>query len=596
MPKPEVLDFVRNRFEEQEKLNGQTNHHAVALSIAGELNSPAYPSIAQAVLRMPTQEFLYPGAKKTLGNLLSEGDHVVVWTQGHELGQLWKIASARLGDLRRELPHSERKRFSVHVQKDKISTLPLLIKNLGKDGKNNIVIVDDKATNVLDAASAVTQVRNNGQIPPDTTVEVVWVNQGRTKDQVPEGYTPESFKNRFTTIEDIRELTDIKKRKTGKTTWLVDYDHTLVNTGEAKNKLFEDIAYIVETTQPKRPIISPSIDLQLGLNGNVRSVEQLKGGMSEGAVVKITTDEGTMVVKHNDMHPHKIHKEIDGYKSLEQTPLASRMLKPTMASREKGVLVLPFFNGQQMREGIRTGEIPSDLALDTLSSLLTIKRDWWAAQSKAHPNGNLVSMQREEWCDTLANVNANLQKMSEQFGIPVESLWNYPVVFRDREYPPLKDVRSAIAQTLEQHPPYTVFVHGDATGANILVDPKRKEWKIIDAEWTGFGDPAEAFVRMTKYISTTTSTPTQPGKISERGGRINLDFDMNFPPTAIDLQYHGLSRSDSFGEALGDPDFTKRSSSYLAGSYFRELALASRRGTPETAFFAMIKAAEAIST
>lgn len=595
MAPSEVLTRVREEFERQEKLNGHTDHHAISLSITGSKESPAYTRVARSVLRMPTQEFLYPGAKETLGNLLSEGDHVVVWTQGHELGQLWKIASARLGDLRRELPHSERKRFSVHIQKDKIATLPLLIKQARKNGTKNVVIVDDKATNVLDVASAVTQARNNGQIPPDTTVEVVWVNQGRTKGQVPEGYTPQSFKDRFTTIEDVRELTDIKKRKTGKTAWLVDYDHTLVNTGEAKEKLFEDIARIVEATQPKHPIISPSIDSQLGLDGNVRRVEKLKSGMSEGAVVKITTDEEAMVVKYNDVHPHKIHKEIDGYKSLEQTPLASRMLKPTMASREKGVLVLPFFNGQQMREGIRTGEIPSDLALDTLSSLLTIKRDWWAAQSKAHPNGNLVSMQREEWCDTLVNVNGNLQKMSEQFGIPVDSLWNNPIVFRDKEYSSLRDVRSAIAQTLEQHPPYTVFVHGDATGANLLVDPKKKDWKIIDAEWTGFGDPAEAFVRMTKYISTTTSTANQSGKVHEESGRVHLDFDMHFPPTAIALQNHGLSRSDSFGKALGDPNFTKRSSSYLAGSYFRELALSSRRGTPETAFFAMIKAAEAIT-
>lgn len=595
MAKPEVLEFIRNKFEQQEKHDGQTNYHAIALSITGKPSSPVYQYVAHTVLRMPTQEFLYPGAKETLGNLLSGNDHVMIWTQGHELGQLWKIASSRLGDLRRKLPQGERKRFSVHVRKDKISTLPSLIENAEKKGIKNIVIVDDKASNILNTASTVAEARNNGQISSDTNVEIIWINQGRTKDQVPEGYTPQSFKNKFTTIEDVRELTEIKKRKIGKTVWLIDYDHTLVNTGAAKEKLFADIAAIIEDTQQKHPIISQAIDLQLGLNGGVRKVENLKSGMSEGRVIKIVTDEGAIVAKYNNVHHYKIHREIEGYELLEQTPLGPHMLKPRVASKQKGLLVLPFFNGQQMRKGIKTGEIPEDLALDTLSRLLTVKKDWWSTQSKTQPNGNLVSMQRREWCNTLARVNNDLRKLSEQFGIPVESLWNSPTVFRGTEHLSLKDIGTKIAQMLKQYPPYAVLVHGDATGANVLVDPKNKEWKIIDAEWTGYGDPAEAFVRMIKYISTTTSTSTKPAKVREKDGKIYLEFDMNFPSTAIELQNYGLSKMEFFAQALNDPDFTKRSFKYLAGSYFRELALASKRGTPETAFFAMIKAAEAIA-
>lgn len=589
MANQETISLAQEVFEEQERRNGHTNSTAIAQHLIPDLLLPAFSQAERAVVRMPTREFLYEGAQETIQHILSSGDHITIWTQGDEQGQLWKVASSGLGKLRRTLPRQERKRFSVFSAQDKIDVLPSLVVQAVERGNDRIIVVDDKAQNIVNAARQIEMMKALHTLPDNFNVQLVWINQGRTRNQVPEGFTLESFKDIFSTIEDIRELQTISTE--GSTQWLIDFDHTLVDTARAKENLFITLADIKESAPP---VVSHDIDHRLGLKGNILLVYELKGGMSSGKVLHLKTDESDMVVKYNPVYPDKIQREIDGYRSLQGSPLAAFVLPPYFASKEDGVIVLPYFQGMQLRDGVRTGYIPYDLAYTVLTTLLDAKLQWWSQQEKQHPN-NTVSMQRDEWKDTVGKINQTFTALSETYGIPLEDLWNNPLVIQEKEYPSFLSTMTRVAQTLETYPPYTVFTHGDATGANILVNAENKEWKIIDAEWTGLADPAEAFVRMTKYISTTTVQDIGAMHAHSEDGKLYLSIDVTFPKSAIALQNHGLSRRKAFGKALQDSEFVHRSNGYLAGSYAREVALAAKRGHPEMAFFAMLKASEAIT-
>lgn len=595
MARLEVVRFVESNFRQQEITNGFTNPYAVTMALCKRRSFPAFESIERSILRMSTGGFLYEGAQDTIRSLLLSGDQVMIWTQGHEKGQIWKVAKSGLGSMRRELPSEERKRFSVIVSRDKIEDLPDLLGKLEDDGVQNVVIVDDKSKNIsdVDKKTQEWQERYEGN---GLRVHPVWINQGRTKDNVPEGYTLDSFRQKFRTIQDIRELGQLKDLFTGeKTAWLLDFDHTLLHTAAAQGALFERLADLMEGSHPN-PLISYGIDFQLGLiNGNVRSVEELKSGMSGGKVMRITTDDdGVIVVKYNPKYPQKVHREIDGYQQLIGTPLGKHMVIPIYSSRGGGVIALPSVDGIQLRNGLKEEILSLETARKTLENLLSIKKSWWQGQQRMVPSVDFTSMQRSEWPDTAERVDKVAMVLSEKFGIPLESVWSMPLKFNNVQYPSLSQLVGSVSDLLKKKPPYVILSHGDATGANILVDPVKGKWKLIDAEWTGYTDPAESFVRMIKYVSTTTHKSVGEANAFVKDDVIQVDLQIEFPESAIALQRYGLQIADVFAVALSDSTFTQRVRDYLAGSYLREFALAEKRGHPELGLFAMIKAAEAI--
>lgn len=340
-------------------------------------------------------------------------------------------------------------------------------------------------------------------------------------------------------------------------------------------------------------LIDSKIANKIGLNGNVEKVTDLLFGMSDARVIKVeTTDKGTFVIKLNPKYPEKVKKEIDGYELFKHTPLEEHIPVPLTFSAEESFMVLPFIEGMQLREGIKHGQVPEDVARKTLAELLSTKKEWWSEQPKMHPNGDLMSMQRKEWADTGQRVHDSLVLLSQRFNIPLRDLWLSRVVHQGYTYPSLRDVAALTAVQLQESPPYAKNAHGDASGANIIVDPEKKKWKLIDAEWAGPTDPAEALVRMTKYVSTTTVQEVERIDANHTNGKIHLDMQVKYPQTADALQSYGTAMSDVFGYALGDPDFTHRFNNYMAGSYLRELALCSKRGNPDLAFFAIVKAGE----
>ena len=158
---------------------------------------------------------------------------------------------------------------------------------------------------------------------------------------------------------------------------------------------------------------------EIGLNGNVRNVVDIKGGMSGGRVVKIDTDEGTIVVKHNPESPGKIAREIQGYVILASSPLANRLPVPIYSSAGSALHVLPYFDGIQMREGIKSGLLSDQMVMRVGDELLDAKKSWWSRQEKHLLNGDYNSMQRQEWGDTAVKLGELMNSLSVQYGATI---------------------------------------------------------------------------------------------------------------------------------------------------------------------------------
>lgn len=332
---------------------------------------------------------------------------------------------------------------------------------------------------------------------------------------------------------------------------------------------------------------------RVGLNGNVTGVQELYSGMSGAKVLEVqTTNKGTIIIKHNKENPEKIHRELDGYELLRGTPLESHVPIPKTFSIKEGFLVMPEAPGVQMREGLKSGKIPEDVAKKVFAELLSVKKEWWATQPVIYPDGDLMSMQRSEWPDTVQKFPVALAHLSGNFNIPIENLWSSPIVYQGELYPPVRELAAFTAEQLKEHPSQLKMVHGDATGGNIIVNSENGDWKLIDAEWTGPGDPAEAYVRMVKQVSTTTVQRINHMNAAVKDNRIHLNMDVTVPQIAQELQEYGKSMIPVFGMALNDPEFSARVSKAITGSYLRELALTTKRGDPDLAFFAIIKAGE----
>lgn len=593
-PIPNLAAEVRQHFEEEEARYGYTNAPAVAQAIAPE--SPFASEIERAVERMPTQEHLYPGAVETVTDLLSAGDHVTIWTQGDPKLQMWKVGLSGIGSVRRSLPRQDRRRFSVISSMDKVSDLAELASRRYAAGLTNIVVVDDKAKNIERADASIRAAIEDGTLPENTQLTAVWINQGRTRDQVPEGYTPEAFKERFLTIENISQLGKVRETvragRDDQVAWLIDFDHTLLHTAGAKEDLFKRIAGLISERVPFN--VSPRLDHELRLNGNVRGIRELLSGMSGGQVLHIDTGDESFVVKHNPTSPERVRREIEGYSALRDTPLAKHLLPPRQMSDRLALLVLPYQEGIQLRQGVKEGLIDTPHAGAILSDLFDTELQWWPEQDRTQPTGQIESMQRSEWNDTVDRVQTALVDLSKHFSIPVEKLWTLPISHNGQEHGSFLSAMRQVHMLLSEQPPYTVLDHNDASGANILVNQNDGSWKLVDAEWAGQADPAESFVRMTKYASTTTLTDLGPIKIEEVDGKLVIDVDPTFPDAALRLQEMGLSRTPQFARALNDPDFTTRVREYLAGSYIREIALAAKRGNPDMSAFGILKAVESL--
>lgn len=588
-PLTKTAEYVRLRFENEEEKIGHTNPQKIAHAIIGE-GSTLAPKIAREITRMPTEDFLYDGATKTLESLLISGDKIIIWTQGDTKTQLWKVATSGIGELRKKLKPENRRQISVFSAEDKFTPLPAIFDQLRREGYESVIIVDDKAQNITKSTQMIEDWK---KVKENSSMEItpVWINQGRTKDQVPQGFTLETFKRKFTTVENLRELPSLKESSAKKTAWLIDFDHTLLNTAEAKENLFKRIAEILP---PTRVVLSPELIHEIGINGKIENAQELKEGMSNGKVIRIDTQNDAVVIKYNPENPIKLIQEVQGYMLLADTPLSPHLLLPRIVNDKTMFIVLPYFDGIQLRAGLRTGLLPQNIALQALNELLDIKKGWWSSQKKGIASNSLSSMQRSEHFDTLSKIILVLPQLSSMFNVPIEDLGNSPIISGATKLPSLFEMINKISEFMKSSPPFTMLAHGDATGGNIIINPSSKKWKIVDAEWAGNSDPAEAFARMAKYISTTTLPSVGKTTLSRETEGIKANLILDIPEASKIMQETALSRIPEFSDQLKDNDFRRRVFMYLTSSYLREMALTLKRGNPELSIFAIIKAGEAM--
>lgn len=596
MPSAELIAHVRTVFEEQEQRNGQTNHRDVAIALLGQQSS-LVPHLSREVLRMPTRQHLYEGAEDTLRQLLEqsgEQDRIVIWTQGNPTGQLWKVGMSGLGSLRRTYG---RERFSIHAAENKIETLPGLLDKLTTSGSDRVVIVDDKAKNIANVAAVAAAWQ---QIHPENPVKIVpvWINQGRTKNQVPQGTTLEEFTATYHTITDIRELQALHTEGQ-RTTWLIDWDHTLNETEHAKERLFHNIATRIEITHPDPVLGSHIIDLQSHIVGAYTIVD-LQNGMSGRRVIEAKHEDASVVVKHAPDNA-KTQAEIHGLTFLQQMPHAAHMPLVHFISEKHGVIAMEKVSGNSGREKLQTGLLTrEDVA--RVDGVINMKLQWLRAVRAGGPipaNMKDRSMQREEFEDTRRGIQDAVQILSTSVGIPVERLLKQQTYYDDRLHVSLSEVVQKVSSFYAESSNDQRFpLHGDVSWGNMIFSDDRVH--IIDGEWTGLHDPAEAYARIAKVISTTTA-PVR----SLRGGIMSgivdsktvLAIDVNDPFSSQihDAQQHLLDRGEEFASATQDAFFMRKLYMYLAGSYLRELAIANRRGMgPNEQIFALKKAIDMV--
>ncbi len=347
------------------------------------------------------------------------------------------------------------------------------------------------------------------------------------------------------------------------------------------------------TQEPHFPQLPRVVKDVAGLNGNMQGVEMLRNGTSGVQVARVDTTDGSMVLKWDLRHPERVKRELEGWQRLQGTPLESWLLPITFASLDKSTFGMPHFNGVELRSGIKRGEIDTPMATATLDALLDTKLQSWQDQRSngLTNNGEIVSMQREEWPDTLARLDAALTLMAGRYNVSKYDLVTRPIIVADRQLPALADVIIQTDRKLRQEPNYTVLSHNDATGGNIIVNPDTGERALLDPAWAGNGDPAEAYFRVGKYISATTASRIDCRDIQVTPTGLYIDLHAEVPPTAIAMQNLAFSRMHEFSSALNDPRFPEKVGDYASGSYLREAALSPQRGL-DGGIFALIKAAD----
>lgn len=587
---PETLDQVRQSYQRQEDLHGMTIPAQVAAEITGVMNLPTTltPLIRQRFQQFPFRDFVYQGAADTINALMEDNGNsthrVIIWTQGYPDYQLWKIHTSGLTGLRNGKGAESKQKLTAYTSPNKINELPQLLDQLSTEGVTTAIIVDDKSDNIAKTALALQQ------HPSPTGLQVipVWINQGRTKNKVPEGFTLDTFKQSFTTIEDIRQLQEVRSRfgqLDENVAWLIDFDHTLAETSAQKEALFRDLAarldIIRQDILPAGVVFTINSEFSSGIKDGIMS--QLTDGMSGSQIVKVENGTQVFVVKSNPKNPEKVRKEIRGRRRLREIGYDGMILPSlhdNIHNRENPFIVLPFYDGKQLRHAMRDREFDTQTCVAVVSSLLDIKKQLWSKQVHGNSSeASYVSMQRSEWDDTLVKLNNSLQYLSDEFGITQEQLYELPLSANGYNGHSLGEAISLVHEFLNNNPPYTIVAHNDASGGNILVSSQRSDFTIIDCEWAGPADPAEAFVRMIKHESTTTLSDIQKGFITKQNDCLVIDFEAELPDAATQVQQLGISKIVEFAQALNDPDFPRRVQLYLAGSYLREIALTPQRTT-----------------
>ena len=206
-----------------------------------ESDSSDLVKLTQEIELVPTKPFIFEKAREGIEEFLCNGDTVVIWTQGDESLQKAKYNSSGLIDLEKEFPDF----FRFYTSPDKIPQLTQLIINT-TDDLGPVLVVDDKASNVLNSENVVRKAQEDDLFTPNyiKPVTVAWMRHinGRSRNKVPQGYkSPEDFMRDFLTVETMQELFQkrIQMISNRKITLLLDFDHTILWTAKWQEEVYK---------------------------------------------------------------------------------------------------------------------------------------------------------------------------------------------------------------------------------------------------------------------------------------------------------------------------------------------------------------------
>lgn len=292
---------------------------------------------------------------------------------------------------------------------------------------------------------------------------------------------------------------------------------------------------------------------------------------------------GDIITKINPQSPEKIHNDKQGAAILAAHPgYRDRVLTPTSYDPKRPSIEYPFVRGIDLRAALVGGHLQPDevqrLAEQVFTSDLTRAQERLVA-TPARP----VSMQRQEWADTLRR----LKELTPTFDP------RQPIVVEDAQLPSINDVIAAVDAELQKPPTHVDFGHNDLTPSNIIIG-EDGEPTYIDYEWAvGPADPAESFVRTTKAMKAQDATLAVEPTRTSQGGLVLLSGPQ-FPYAATHYQTLMAQGVERIARTYDDPEFERRFLGYMAGSYLRELALSETRGGDYTGYVAAAQAATAL--
>jgi FMN phosphatase YigB (HAD superfamily) len=154
---------------------------------------------------------LFPSTKPTLRELLAMGDTICIWSNTYTS----HLATAGIGELRRELPQEERGRIIISTGDAKLERLPLLFDHVQSSNCTTLAIVDDNEDNLVKAQ----------QFTGDKAIFV------RSDEAARERTLQPPTDPSHLTIVDFKELLTIRQQLIDTPVfWVVDFNDTLIDT------------------------------------------------------------------------------------------------------------------------------------------------------------------------------------------------------------------------------------------------------------------------------------------------------------------------------------------------------------------------------
>lgn len=189
---------------------------------------------AAIVLTTPTALFLYGGARLLVDKILQSGSDIVLWTQGEPQIQRAKCDTSKLLEMGDKTHGS----ISALCETDKITAIGNALTNQALEGKNRVVIIDDKSHQLMRAYQAVLKLIEVEKRPVPHDIEYIWIRTNeKSNKKLPTGFESIEELNKFMEhrLKDMLNLENIPVY--AKTLYLLDFDHTLFDT----EKWFETV-------------------------------------------------------------------------------------------------------------------------------------------------------------------------------------------------------------------------------------------------------------------------------------------------------------------------------------------------------------------